>query len=81
MIEESLEDRARSVVAAIFDLPVEKITMQTSDATIEQWDSIHMISLMIALESEFGITLDVDEVAELRSVERMVKILRSKGLT
>ena len=81
MIEESLEDRARSVVAAIFDLPVEEITMQTSDAMIDQWDSIHMISLMIALESEFGITLDVDEVAELRSVERMVKILRSKGLT
>lgn len=81
MIEELLEGRVRSIVAAIFDLPVEEITMKTSEATIEQWDSIHMISLMIALESEFGITLDVDEVVELRSVELMVTILRNKGLT
>jgi len=81
VIEELLEGQVRSIVAAIFDLPVEEITMKTSEATIEQWDSIHMISLMIALESEFGITLDVDEVVELRSVELMVTILRNKGLT
>ena len=81
MIAESLEDRVRKIVEAVFDLPVDRVTTQTSQATISQWDSMNMINLMMALESEFGITLDVDEAAELRSVQLMVAILGRKGMT
>jgi len=80
-MEATLEDLVRNIVAAVFDWPVDKVTMRTSEANTEEWDSMSIINLMIALESEFGIILDVDEVTDLRSVESMVAILRNKGVT
>jgi acyl carrier protein len=81
MVETDLENRVKNVLSAVFDLPQSAITHQTSHKNVKNWDSLNIINLMMALESEFGITLDVDEAAELLSFEKIMSILRSKGLT
>lgn len=46
---------------------------------VPQWDSLNHISLVVAIEGDFGIELTVDELASMRNVGDLVDILVRKG--
>ncbi|MCX4473438.1 hypothetical protein C5N14_19170 [Micromonospora sp. MW-13] len=47
---------------------------------VEQWDSLAHMSLVAAIEDEFGVMLDTDEVIDLSSFERARQILEKHGV-
>lgn len=49
-----------------------------STATIATWDSIASITLMNVVQDEFGLEVDLDELAELDSFERYHSYLRGR---
>ncbi|HTU24594.1 MAG TPA: acyl carrier protein [Pirellulales bacterium] len=75
-----VEDRTRRVVAEVFGLPVEQVTLATSHETLPDWDSLNVLNVLMAVESEFGVTVAPEEAAEFVSVERIVAVLRSKNV-
>jgi len=75
---ESLENRAGRVVAEVFAVPLEEVQAGTTRVDIQNWDSVNILNLILALESEFQVTLEVDELAELTSVEAILNILRRR---
>ncbi len=81
MPESGLEYRVKNVVSAVLNVPFSSISISSSNKNVKNWDSLNIINLMIALESEFGITLEVDEAAELISVEKIMSVLKTKGLS
>ena len=79
-MNETIERRVRGVVADIFNLPLEEVDLTTSRDTVEGWDSLNLVNLMMAVESEFGISLDVEDVEDLVSVQLILAVLEEKGL-
>ncbi|MHC4075030.1 MAG: acyl carrier protein [Planctomycetota bacterium] len=79
-MSDNLEYRARKVVADVFDLPLDQVELNTSNKTVENWDSLNLINLMIGIESEFDITLGVEQAIKLVSVEAILDILRNKDI-
>jgi len=75
----SLEDRARKVVADVLGLPLGEVTLGTSHENVSDWDSMNVINMMMAIESEFGIELAVDDAARFVSVGAIVAALRERG--
>ena len=61
----NLDSRIRNVFAAVFGVEASALTDVDSPETIEQWDSINHIQLILALEGEFNIQFDPDEIADL----------------
>jgi acyl carrier protein len=61
------EDKLKAVVAAMLDIDVSTVGPTTSTDTVEQWDSVRHMNLVIALEDAFGITIPDDEVASMTS--------------
>lgn len=61
------EEKLRAVMAAILELDAASIGADTSTDTVEQWDSLHHMNLVIALESAFDITIPDEDVATLTS--------------
>jgi acyl carrier protein len=61
------EDKLRSVVAAMLDLDPVSVGPTTSTDTVDQWDSVRHMNLIIALESAFDITIPDEDVATLTS--------------
>jgi acyl carrier protein len=61
------EDKLRSVVATMLDLDPAAVGPTTSTDTVDQWDSVRHMNLIIALESAFGITIPDEDVATLTS--------------
>ena len=62
---ENTKNRIKTVMAAVFEMPVEMITDDSSTDNIEVWDSLRHMNLILALEEEFGITLPDEEVGNL----------------
>lgn len=51
-----------------------------TSADIEDWDSLEQINLVVAIQEEFGIRFNIDEVNSMKNVGEMVSfILKKKG--
>lgn len=72
-----LEEIIRKTFSLSKDL---KLSGQTGPGDIPGWDSLGHINLMSVLESEFQITLDINEIVSLESINDIKKILMKKGV-
>jgi acyl carrier protein len=52
------------------DMPAEQIPA-ASTATVANWDSVAAITLMNVVEDEFGLEMDLDDLADLDSFEKL----------
>ncbi len=77
---ESVEQRTCRVVAEIFGLSADQVTRDTSHEQIEEWDSLNVLNILMAVEGEFGVSISPEEAAEFVSVEKIVTVLKSKGV-
>jgi acyl carrier protein len=57
--------RIKKVMSAVFEIPIESITEESSNDNIENWDSLRHLNLILALEEEFGISMPDEEVGNL----------------
>ncbi len=49
-------------------LEVKSISENDSAQTVESWDSVRHLSLILALEERFGVIFEADQIPELISV-------------
>jgi acyl carrier protein len=79
-VSESVEQRTRRLVAEVFGLPLDSVSRATSHETVEEWDSINVLNLLMAVESEFEVVVSPEEAASFMSVEKILAVLRTKGI-
>jgi acyl carrier protein len=59
------------------DLPESEIPL-LSQATAANWDSVSAITLLNVLEDEFAIEMDLDQVGDLDSFEKIYTYLQQR---
>lgn len=70
----------RSLVASLMELDEAEVGEDTGRETVAQWDSLRELMLASALESEYGITLTLDEFQMLHSVRTVMQVLERRGI-
>jgi len=60
-----INEKIRIIMSAVFEVPIEEITEESSSDNIESWDSLKHLNLILALEEEFEITIPDEEVGNL----------------
>ncbi len=73
-----MEEKVKQIMSDIFDLHAGAINESTSTDNIASWDSLHHINLVLALEEDFGVSLDVDEIEAMVSFGDILKVLKGK---
>jgi acyl carrier protein len=73
-----MQDRVCAIVARVLKVPPSSVTLASSPDTLAQWDSLHHLHIVLALEEEFAVEFSVDEIGALQSVEAIVEILRER---
>jgi len=69
-------DRLARCFAAVFpSLPVDSIA-RAGVSNTEGWDSVASVTLIATIEEEFGIELDIQDLAELISFEKILDYLQ-----
>lgn len=70
----------RSIVSAILRVPEDRVTDGLSAEDVDTWDSLNHISLVGALEQEFGVTLPAERLGDFMSVAQLKSLLAKQGV-
>lgn len=75
MENEEIYERLNEVFREVFDDGDIVVKPETTSADIEDWDSLEHINLVVAVEQEFGMKFNMNEVTTMKDVGDMVKII------
>jgi len=64
-VSNETKDRIINVMSSVFGVSIDDIDDTSSPDTIESWDSLKHINLIIALEEEFSVDLSDEDVVDL----------------
>lgn len=70
----------REIVADTLEIAPEEVTPELSGETVETWDSFRHLQLILALEGEYGVQFDPQQIPSLTTVASIVKALEQKGV-
>ncbi len=73
-----MESRIKKVMGDVFNIGVDSINNDSSPDNIENWDSLKHMNLIVALEEEFEVEFDDEEIDESMNYTLILKILKSK---
>ncbi len=71
-------DQIRTMASDLFGVPAERISAASSPQTLENWDSIQHLNLVLAVEEKFGLQLSPEEIEQMKSVGETAKLIESK---
>jgi len=63
-------------MSKVLGVEVDEIGDDSSPDTIDNWDSLRHMNLILALEQEFGVTIGDEEVSTLISYPLIVLVVR-----
>lgn len=68
--------KIQQIMADVFNISVDEITEESSQDTIEAWDSLKHLDLVVALEEEFDISIPVEEIGAMVSFKLVSFIVK-----
>ncbi|GAA6323874.1 hypothetical protein F350042L8_09720 [Fusobacterium ulcerans] len=75
-----MKEKLQEIFRDIFDDEELVITEGMTAADIEDWDSLAQINLIIAIEKEFGIKFNLEEVSKLKNISEMLEMIKIKKM-
>jgi acyl carrier protein len=73
-------EELRGIAADIFQVGPNRISRQSSPDTIESWDSLQHLNLILALEQRFGLEFEPEEMERMNSIDAILSIIEEKQL-
>ena len=73
-----MENKIKDIIASVFAIDRKEVADDASTDTIENWDSIRHMNLVVALEEEFGVEFDDDELIDMVNYKIIVATMKEK---
>ena len=71
-----MEEKVLEILKDLFEL--DTVDETCSQTTCEKWDSMGQLNLVVELESEFDISLEPEEIGEIKCFDDIIRILKQK---
>jgi len=78
MSQETLE-KVRTIAADVLQVDPGSLTAASSPETVESWDSVQHLNLVLALEEQFGMQFEPEEMDSMKSVGAIAALVASKN--
>ena len=71
-----MKDRVFKVISQVLNVPLDQISEETSLDSIEGWDSLKHINIILALEEEFSVQFHEEQIMEMLNIELIFESLK-----
>jgi acyl carrier protein len=71
-------EQVRTVAADIFQVAPEKINEASTPEQIEGWDSVQHLNLILALETQFNVEFEPEEIEQMKSIGNFASLVETK---
>ena len=73
-----MENRIKKVIGSVFGIEPSSITENDSPESIDNWDSLRHMNLVVALEEEFEIEFTEEEIMDMLNYKILYTIIKEK---
>lgn len=70
-----MDDRLFTIMSEVLEVPRGAISLDSSMANLDGWDSLKHMNLIFALEESFGVTFTDDEVVSAKDVKSLLAVV------
>ena len=71
-----MPERLEEVISSILGVPAEALSDDSSTENTEGWDSLRQLSILLALESAYGISITTPEAIDMNSIVAIKAVLK-----
>ncbi|MEO5572034.1 MAG: acyl carrier protein [Bacteroidia bacterium] len=64
-MNDQTSDKIKNIMSTIFNVDKSAINDDSSPETVETWDSLQHMNMIVALEEEFGIIFNDDQITSM----------------
>lgn len=72
-----MEDKIIKLMRKVFN--TQDISHLTTQSNCDKWDSLRHLNLIVELEEEFDVEFEPEEIAEMKSFDKIKQILETKS--
>jgi acyl carrier protein len=74
----SAESQVRQIIADVLNLSAAELTHETSPQSVDNWDSVQHLNIVLALEQQLGIQFDPEEIEKMQTVGAITRLFAQK---
>lgn len=74
-MDSNIKNQVKNIMSAVLEIPIDQIDDAASPDTIESWDSLKHMNLIVALEEEFKLQFDDEQTLEMLNYELICNIV------
>ena len=68
------------VIGSVLGVSPESLSDDSSIENVQAWDSLRQLSILLALESAYGITITTDQALDMNSISAIKAVLAGHGV-
>lgn len=77
-----MEEKICRIIEEALDLKVNSVNISDDTSTIQAWDSLGLLSILSLLEERFGNKIsDIEDLASVKSVKKIIEIFKRESIT
>ena len=73
--------KPEALIAVTFGLAESEISDDTSPESLEDWDSLAHMNLVLEIEDVYGVDLSADDALEIKDVASLKRVLLARGVS
>ena len=74
----TISEQVRGIISDVLGVPVASLNADSSPKTVEVWDSVQHLSVVMALEQAMGVQFEPEEIDRMRSVGAIETLVSEK---
>ena len=71
-------DEVRAIASDILRVPATRLSADSSPDTVENWDSVQHLNLVLALEEKFNLQLSPEEIEQMKTLGATAQLIETK---
>jgi acyl carrier protein len=72
-------ERVRELASSTLGVPLDTVDAMTSVGTVEEWDSLQHLNLMMVIEDAFGVEINPADMESMTDIASIVAFVERAG--
>jgi acyl carrier protein len=73
-----MKDKIKKIMSTVLEIEFDRISDSDDTKSIDNWDSINHMNLIVTLEEEFNVIFDDEEIVQITSLKSIEDTLAKK---
>ena len=78
-MSDTVETQVYQTASDVLGVPVASLNAASSPATIEGWDSVQHLNLLLAIEPIFNMQFEPEEIEQMKTLGDVVRVVKQKS--